>query len=104
MLDSSSATAVIGGLRLESQHLIALPPFGVVRRKNLSQRDRVTAYRKTLITLSLHCHHWAKNLECLLWVGKRLTSIRIRHRKADVEVSLPESCHSSLRADDPKLK
>ena len=29
----SSASAVIGGMRLESQHLFALPPFEVVRQK-----------------------------------------------------------------------
>ena len=33
MNSPSSASAVIGGMRLESQHLFALPPFEVVRQK-----------------------------------------------------------------------
>jgi len=42
--DSKSANTAIGGMRLERQHHFALPPFDVVRRKNLGQRVRATAY------------------------------------------------------------
>lgn len=56
LVDKSSASAAIGGRRLDGQHLVALPPFEGGRRKNLGRRVRVTAYRKTLFTLStLNC-------------------------------------------------
>jgi len=49
---SGSATAVIGSMRLESLHLFALPTYDVVRRKIQGRHVQVTAYRKTLLTLS----------------------------------------------------
>jgi hypothetical protein len=53
---SASANPVVDGVRLERQLYFALPPFHVVRRKNLGQLVRATAYRKTLLTLStLNC-------------------------------------------------
>ena len=54
LMDKSSASAAIGGRRLDGQHLVALPPFEGGHRKNLGRRVRVTAYRKTLFTLSTH--------------------------------------------------
>ena len=47
-----SANPVVDGVRLERQLYFALPPFHVVRRKNLGQLVRATAYRKTLLTLA----------------------------------------------------
>ena len=49
---SASANPDVDGVRLERQLYFALPPFHVVRRKNLGQLVRATAYRKTLLTLS----------------------------------------------------
>ena len=53
--DANSARTAIGGLRLDSQHLVTLQPFVSVRRKNLIQRPWMTAYRKALLTLSTLC-------------------------------------------------
>lgn len=39
---------------------------------------------------------------CPVWVGMRLTSLRVHRRKAVVEVSLPGSSRSSPSADDPQ--
>ena len=55
--DSTSANPVVDGVRLERQLYFALPPFHVVRRKNLGQLVRATAYRKTLLTLSTLKRH-----------------------------------------------
>ena len=52
LMDKSSASAAIGGRRLDGQHLVALPPFEGGHRKNLGRRVWVTAYRKTPFTLS----------------------------------------------------
>ncbi len=53
MSDWISATAVIGGMSRERRHLFALPPFVGGRRKTLAPRVRATAYRKSLLTLSV---------------------------------------------------
>lgn len=54
MSDRSSALTAVGGMRFERQHLIALPTYDLVHRKIQGRRVQVTAYQKTLLTLSTH--------------------------------------------------
>ncbi len=75
MNSPSSASAVIGGMRLESQHLFALPPFEVVRQKQFELARPGDRLLKNATHPIDPEPTFARN-----WSGRSLSMSRIRKR------------------------